>query len=64
MQHAPLSNCVAPTPGAVLVLERWNSWVRVFDPQEGVARWIDLGATDFEPVVDDGTATLIVSTGC
>ncbi|MFN0241953.1 MAG: hypothetical protein ACKVWV_03600 [Planctomycetota bacterium] len=57
MQHASLSNLVPPAPGAVLVLERWNSWVRVFDPQEGAARWIDLGDIAFEAVSDDGVAT-------
>ncbi len=39
-----------PRPGAVLVLERWNSWVRVLDPVSGIDGWVDLEATDFETV--------------
>lgn len=56
MQDATSPNLVPPAPGAVLVLERWNSWVRVFDPAEGAARWIDLEATEFESISDEHAA--------
>lgn len=31
-----------------LVLERWNSWVRVYLPDSGETRWVDLGGTAFQ----------------
>ena len=40
----------APVQGAVLVLQRWNSWVRVYDPETGETAWVDLGETEYEPV--------------
>jgi hypothetical protein len=30
------------TRETALVLDRWNSWVRVFLPRTGEVRWIDL----------------------
>ena len=31
-----------------LVLERWNSWVRVYLPDTGETRWVDLGEVAYE----------------
>jgi len=44
-----------------LVLQRWNSWVRVFLPDSGETRWVDLGETAFQrmdtpPTGSDGPA--------
>jgi len=39
----------APQPGAALVLARWNSWVRLYFPDEGVAEWVNLQDVPFEP---------------
>ena len=33
-----------------LVLERWNSWVRVFLPQNGEIRWVNLQEIGYEPL--------------
>jgi hypothetical protein len=41
---------IPPQPGAVLVLERWNSWVRVLEPVSGTTHWVDLSDTGFETV--------------
>ena len=38
----------APSPAAALVLERWNSWVRVWLPHTGETVWVDLDQQDFE----------------
>ena len=32
----------APQPGAALVVDRWNSWVRLYFPDEGVMEWVNL----------------------
>lgn len=37
-------------PQRALVLDRWNSWVRVWLPELGEVRWIDLGESEFEPM--------------
>jgi hypothetical protein len=42
-----------PVAGAVLVIERWNSWVRVLDPESGTTRWVNLAETQFEPARAD-----------
>ena len=39
-----------PQPGAVLVVERWNRWVRVLDPVTQMTSWIDLDEVGFETV--------------
>jgi len=44
----------APAPGAVLVIQRWNSWARVLDPETNETQWVFLGEADFEPVVAQG----------
>jgi len=44
----PLSR--APVPGAVLVLERWNSWVHVWIPHEERTAWVDLATTRHQVV--------------
>lgn len=40
----------APAPGAVLVVQRWNSWARVLDPETNETQWVFLGEDDFEMV--------------
>ena len=40
----------APAPGAVLVVQRWNSWARVLDPETNQSQWVFLGEGDFERV--------------
>ncbi len=45
----------APTPGAVLVLQRWNSWVRVLDPATDETQWVFLGETEYERVEAEST---------
>ena len=32
----------APQPGAALVVARWNSWVRLYFPEEGILEWVNL----------------------
>lgn len=44
MQATPAS----PHPDAALVIQRWNSWVRVLWPASGETRWIDLAEEGFE----------------
>lgn len=46
-----------PVHGAVLVVERWNSWVRVLDPQSGATRWVNLAETEFEQARADSAVS-------
>lgn len=46
-----------PVPGAVMVVERWNSWVRVLDPESGATRWVNLAETQFEQARADSAAS-------
>jgi len=39
----------APPDQPALVLQRWNSWVRVFLPQTGETRWVDLERANHRP---------------
>ena len=40
-----------PTTSApALVLERWNSWVRVFLPATSEVRWVNLQESGYEPM--------------
>ena len=48
---------VPPTPGAVLVVERRDSWVRVLDPVSGASCWVDLEEMDYETVSGGDSAT-------
>ena len=34
----------------MLVVDRWNSWVRVLDPVSGVTHWIDLSDIEYETI--------------
>ncbi len=36
-----------------LVLERWNSWVRVFLPATQETRWVDLQKHSYAPTDED-----------
>lgn len=38
----------SPHPDAALVIQRWNSWVRVLWPASGETRWVDLGEEGYE----------------
>jgi hypothetical protein len=44
----------SPHPDAALVIQRWNSWVRVLWPATGETRWVDLSAERFEVVAAAG----------
>lgn len=46
----------APPTRPALVLDRWNSWVRVYLPETGETRWVDLGQTQFTPLTASGSA--------
>jgi hypothetical protein len=37
-----------PETQAALVLERWNSWVKLYFPSSGGTGWINLGEADYE----------------
>ncbi len=50
-KHA--ANPSPPVAGAVLVVQRWNSWVRVLDTESGLTRWVNLAETRFEPASPD-----------
>jgi hypothetical protein len=39
-----------------MVVERWNSWVRVLDPESGATRWVNLAETHFEQARADCAA--------
>jgi hypothetical protein len=41
---------------AALVLECWNSWVRVLFSETGEVRWVNLAETDFELLDDESTS--------
>ena len=41
-----------PMPGAVLVIQRWNHWVRIYDPETDEFAWVDLSEREFERVSD------------
>ena len=41
---------VPPVPGAVLVIQRWNSWVKVFFPDTEQTAWVDLNEVHHERV--------------
>lgn len=44
-----------PASEPVLVVDRWNSWVRVMFPDTGETTWVDLAETAYEPLpaIDD-----------
>jgi hypothetical protein len=42
----------APQPGAALVLERWNSWARIYFPDTGEWTWVNLAEVGFSAVED------------
>ena len=42
----------SPHPDAALVIQRWNSWVRVLWPSTGETRWVDLGEEGYELVAE------------
>lgn len=49
METLPLElPSTAPRPGAALVLERWNSWARLYFPETQEWTWVDLAETGFE----------------
>jgi hypothetical protein len=33
-----------------LVVDRWNSWVRVWFPDSGDMHWVNLDETEYEPL--------------
>lgn len=33
----------------VQVVDRWNSWVRVYDPTDGSLTWVDLARARYAP---------------
>jgi hypothetical protein len=37
-----------PQPEPALVLDRWNSWVRLYFPSSGGTGWINLAEVDYE----------------
>jgi hypothetical protein len=37
-------------PGAVLVVQRWNHWVRIYDPATDELTWVDLAEHEFQRV--------------
>jgi hypothetical protein len=39
-----------PVPGAVLVIQRWNSWVQVYFPDTQQTAWVDLNEVHHERV--------------
>ena len=41
---------VPPAPGAALVLERWNSWARLYFPETQEWAWVDLAEVPFAPL--------------
>ena len=45
---SPISEASASV--AVLVVDRWNSWVRVLFPETGETTWVDLSETDYRPL--------------
>lgn len=45
-----LEEAVPPVPGAALVVQRWNSWVRVYYPDTDESEWVNLAEVEFEPV--------------
>lgn len=40
----------APQASPALVLQRWNSWVRVYLPETREVRWVDLSEATYEPL--------------
>ena len=42
-----------PPPRPALVLERWNSWARVFFPDTQEWTWVDLAEVPFEPAAGE-----------
>lgn len=40
-----------------LVLECWNSWVRVLFSETGEIRWVNLDETEFEPLEPEGSGS-------
>lgn len=47
------SSIDTPPQSPALVLQRWNSWVRVYLPETGEVRWVDLSSTPYEPMEGD-----------
>ena len=48
------STIEAPTNATpALVLERWNSWVRVFLPETQETRWVDLQEHEYSSLEDE-----------
>jgi hypothetical protein len=39
-----------PPSSPALVLQRWNSWVRVYLPDTREVRWVDLTEVGYEPM--------------
>jgi|GEM_PF-3486105 len=51
MRSHPHSTDSQPTEARpALVLQRWNSWVRVYLPESGELRWVDLREARYEPL--------------
>jgi hypothetical protein len=47
----PMTSSIdTPRQSPALVLQRWNSWVRVYLPETGEVRWVDLSSTPHEPL--------------
>jgi hypothetical protein len=48
------STIEAPTNATpALVLERWNSWVRVFLPETQETRWVNLQEHEYDSLEDE-----------
>ena len=43
-----------PQPGAALVVDRWNSWVQLYFPEQGVTEWVDLRDLSYETLPPPG----------
>lgn len=45
-----------PVPGAALVLQRWNSWAKVWFPETDSTTWVNLAEVGFDCVAAAGSA--------
>lgn len=46
-----------PRPGAALVVDRWNSWARLWFPENDETAWVNLAEVGFQRVPAAGPAT-------
>lgn len=46
-----------PRPGAALVVDRWNSWARLWFPENDETAWVNLAEVGFHRVQATGSAT-------